>query len=93
MSWAAGRAIESTRGVGSATASPGPDTQRRHTVACICSEQGHPAARPQALSVQVMIAGLGCARVFPALPAEHVRLLQCVAGFHRVDGAADDLPA
>jgi hypothetical protein len=46
MSWAAGRAIESTRGEISATASHSPDTQRRHTVACISSEPEHPAVEP-----------------------------------------------
>jgi hypothetical protein len=48
MSWVAGRAIESTRGEISASASDSPDTRRRHTVACISghSEPEHPASKP-----------------------------------------------
>jgi hypothetical protein len=48
MSWAAGRVIEGTRVQIGATASHGPETQRRHTVACISghSEPEHPASEP-----------------------------------------------
>jgi hypothetical protein len=50
--------------------------------------------RRQAFSVRAMIAGRSCARVFPALPIQHVLLQQGVAGIHRgVDAAGADLPS
>jgi hypothetical protein len=40
-----------------------------------------------------MIASRSCARVFPALPVQHVLLQQGVEGIHRgVDAAGADLP-